>query len=109
MRNGKESNILSVANKLLLEENNWMQVESKSSYQFPGIFKTSLQQQLYFTSDVPQLVQSCKHLHFIWKDSQLSKGPLNKDHLIGVEIQGKKVSLHYRSSPCAGVKVYPIS
>ena len=86
-----------------------MQVQSKSSYQFPGVFKTSLQQQLYFTSDVSQLVQSFEDLYFTWKDIQLSKSPLNKDHLIEMEIQGKKVSLFYRSSPCAGLKVCPIS
>ena len=84
-----------------------MQVESKSSHQFPGVFKTSLQQQLYFTSDVSQLVQSCEDLHFIWKDIQLSKGPLNKDRLIEIEIQEMKVSLFNRTSPCAGVEVCP--
>ena len=82
--------------KLLCEPENWLKVKSKISYQFPG---APVQQQLYFTSDLSSHGQSCDDPHFIWKDNQLSKGQLNKDHLIEI----------IRSSPCTSVKLCPIS
>lgn len=74
IRNGKGSNILSMVKRLLSESENWLNVDSKASYQFPGVFSSPVQQQLYFTSDTEHLVQSCDDPHFIWKDIQLSKG-----------------------------------
>ena len=90
--------------QLLSEPENWFSVRSKSSYQLPGVFPTPIKQQLYFTSDISDQVQSCKDSHFIWKDIQLSKGALNKDRLIKDNIQGKMESLHFRSSLCSGVR-----
>ena len=107
IRNGKGSNILSVVKKCLSEPENWLNVNSKASYQFPGVFSTPVMQQLYFTNDFSKLVQSCDDPHFIWKDIQLSKGSLNKDRLITVEMQDKKEDLYFRSSPCSGVKMCP--
>ena len=42
--------------------------------------------------------------HFIWNDIQLSKGKINKDRLLEMDVGGKKVIL-YQSAPCGGVKV----
>ena len=40
----------------------------------------------------------------MWHDIQLSKGPLNKDRKIEVEINGKMEKLTYRTAPCNGIK-----
>ena len=40
----------------------------------------------------------------MWKDTQLSKGQLNKKRLISADIAGKK-EIYYSSAPCLGVKV----
>ena len=77
-------------------------IEDKNTYQFPGVFQS---QCLYYIPDctkLPQYVQGKPH--FIWDDIQLSKGKLNKDGQIDVDIDGEKVQLIYRSSPCNGVK-----
>ena len=42
----------------------------------------------------------------MWKDTQLSKGQLNKKWLISADIAGKK-EIYYSSAPCLGVKVCP--
>ena len=71
-------------------------------------YKTPRQQQLYYTPDVSQLIQSCDDTHFMWKDIQLSKGSLNKDRIVEAEIKGESESLHFRSAPCGGVKFCPV-
>ena len=106
-RVGKGSNILTIVRKLLSEPENWMKVESKRSYHFPGVLPKPLLQQLSYTEDILSLQQSCKDPHFIWKDIQLSKGQLNKDRLIKIEINNKTEEVYYRSAPCLGVKYCP--
>ena len=102
-RVGKDSNILTIVRKLLSEPENWMKVESKRSYHFPGVLLKLLLQQLSYTEDMLSLQQSCKDPHFLWRDIQLSKGQLNKDRLIKIEIW----EVYYRSAPCLGVKYCP--
>ncbi len=106
-RIGKGSNILNVVRKLLCEPENWLKATDKRDYQFPGVFSKPIQQHLYHTEDVSKHTQSCEDPHFLWKDLQLSKGQLNKDRLITVQINGKQEQLFYRSSPCSGVKMCP--
>ena len=106
-RLGKGCNILTIVRKLLAEPENWLTVESKDSYHFPGVFSKSVFQQLFYTENVSSLQQSCEDPHFIWKDIQLSKGQLNRDRLISVEIGDKKEEVYYRSAPCLGVKYCP--
>ena len=84
-----------------------MQIENKSSYQFPGVTSKPSLQHLFYTDDVSKLNQSCDDPHFLWNDIQLSKGQLNKDRLINVEINGKSEEVYYRSAPCQGVKYCP--
>ena len=48
-RVGKGSNILTIVRKLLAEPENWLAVESKKNYQFPGVFSKPCFQQLYYT------------------------------------------------------------
>ena len=105
----KRYNILTIVRKYLAEPENWIRVESKKSYQFPGVFAKPSFHQLYYTADVSSLEQSCEDLqdHFIWKAIQLSKGQLNKDHLTSVEINGSKGEVYYHSAPCLGIKYCP--
>ena len=42
-------------------------------------------------------------LYFLWADIQLSKGKVN-NYETKVTIDGKDVSVMYRSAPCSGVK-----
>ena len=106
-RLGKGSNILTTVRKLLSESENWFNIENKSNYQFPGVLPKPCFQQLFYTANLSSLAQSCEDPHFILKDIQLSKGQLNRDRLISVEIHGKTEEVYYRSVPCLGVKICP--
>ena len=106
-RLGKGSNILTTVRKLLSESENWFNIENKSNYQFPGVLPKPCFQQLFYTANLSSLAQSCEDPHFIWKDIQLSKGQLNRDRLISVEIHGKTEEVYYRSAPCLGVNICP--
>ena len=56
-----------------------------------------MMQCLYYTQDCTKLPQYAPGKpHFIWDDIQLSKGKLNKDRRIDVDIDGEKVQLIYR-------------
>ena len=103
-RLGKGLNILTIARKLLSEPENWFSVENKDSYHFPGVLPKPSLQQLFYVPDISALNQSCDDAHFIWKDIQLSKGQLNKDRLIKVDIGDKCEEVYFRSAPCLGVK-----
>ena len=46
--------------------------------------------------------------HFVWKDIQLSKGQLNRDRLIKVEVNNTAEDMYYRSAPCLGAKYCPV-
>ena len=56
------------------EEENWIKIDNKSSYQFPGVLPKFSLQQLCYAENVYNLHQSCDDPHFLWKDVQLSKG-----------------------------------
>jgi len=103
-RLGKGSNILSIVKTFISEPENWIEVENKNCYQFPGTFSRPRPQHLYYVENVQSVEQSCQDPHFLWKDIQLSKGQLNRDRLITVDISGKKEEVYYRSAPCSGVK-----
>lgn len=104
-RVGKGSNILTIVRQLLAESENWMIVnDDKNCYHYPGVFQNEVIQQLWYVQDIYALQQSCEDPHYIWKDIQLSKGQLNKDRLITVDLDGKKEELYFRSAPCLGVK-----
>ena len=107
-RLGKGCSVLSLVRRLMSEQENWIKIENKSSYQFPGVLPKPSLQQLCYTENVFDLHQSCDDPHFIWKDVQLSKGQLNKDRLIKIEINDRNEELYYRSAPCLGVKYCPM-
>jgi len=106
-RLGNGSNVLTTVRKFLSESENWFTIENKSSYQFPGVLPKPCFQQLFYTENLSNLPQCCEDPHFMWKDIQLSKGQLNRDRLINVEILGKTEEVYYRSAPCLGVKICP--
>ena len=106
-RLGKGTNILTTVRKLLLEPENWFKIENKSSYHFPGVLPKASYQQLFYIENVYDLQQCSEDTHFIWKDIQLSKGQLNRDRLIKIEVRNASEELYYRSAPCLGVKYCP--
>ena len=106
-KEGKGSHTLPVVRKCLIDSENWLSVETKRDYHFPGVFATQHLQQLYYIEDVNILEQNWDEPHFIWKDIQLSKGQLNKSRLITAEIAGKMEEVYYRSAPCLGIKQCP--
>ena len=107
-RLGKGCNILPIVRKLLVDKENWKTIADKSDYQFPGTFKTPTEQHLYYIPDWKSLKQASEtNHHFLWNDIQMSKGVLNKDRLIEVEIGDEKEKVYYRSAPCLGVKTCP--
>ena len=65
-RIGKGSNILSIVRNLLTEPEDWLKVEDKSSYHFPGVYKKLTQQHLYYLEDFTKLGQCCDDPHFLW-------------------------------------------
>ena len=106
-RLGKGSHTLTLVRRFLGEPENWLIVENKKSYHFPGVYEKAGCQQLYYVPNIRDLEQHCEDRHFIWKDVQLSKGQLNKDRLITAKISGKTEEVYYRSAPCLGVKYCP--
>ena len=65
-------------------------------------------QQLFYIESISDLEQSSEDPHFIWKDIQLSKGQLNRDRLIKIDVNDTTEEMYYRSAPCLGVKYCPI-
>ena len=109
-RIGKGSNILAVVRKnlMLADPENWKSLTDKHDYHFLGTFPKSTEQHLYYIPDCTSLQQaSSSNPHFLWNDIQLSKGQVNKDRLIQVEVGDNKESVFYRSASCLGVKVCP--
>ena len=112
-RDGKGSNILLLVRKLLKCPENWKSIGCKRDYQFLGTLHIPSPQQLYFIPNCFELEQgSCTNPHYLWTDIQLSKGHLNKDQIIEVELvdingQIKKEKMFYRSAPCLEVKHCP--
>ena len=86
-RDGKGSNILLLVRKLLKSPENWKSIGTKRDYQFLGTFPNPSVQQLYYIPNCFELEQSSHaNPHYLWTDIQLSKGHLNKDQLIEVEL-----------------------
>ena len=103
---GRGSNPLSVAKELMKSQDNWQEVISKEQYQFPAVSINAQGNTLLCTA-----VTSClssyvvSKPHFLWEDIQLSKGKLNPDRAITININGKDEADFYRTAPCNGVKV----
>jgi len=108
-RQGRGTHGLTIVRQLLLDRENWKIIQSKHDYQFPGVFEDEQMQAIYYTPDVFKLDEAdLSNPHFMWDDIQLSKGKLNKDRLVTVEVASEKVNLMYRSAPCNGVKLCPV-
>ncbi len=108
-RTGKGCHILPVIRKCLKDSENWKSIESKQDYHFPGTYAHPCHQHLYFIPDHTQLEQSSDNPHYIWNDIQFSKGQLNKDRKVEVDIGRKKENVYYRTAPCIGVKTCTVS
>ena len=73
------------------EKENGKTLTNKSEYQYPGVYETAQLQCVYHIDDYKTLEQSVESdPHFIWNDIQLSKGKLNKDRLLEMDVGGKK-------------------
>ena len=81
-------------------------MRTKEDYHFLRIQKPPCNNYnlLFYTPDCTKLEQTADNSHFMWHDIQLSKGPLNKDGKIEVEINGKMEKLTYHMAPCNGIK-----
>lgn len=105
-RAGKGTHGLPVVKALLEDEENWKQIASKDDYQYLGVFPNEQMQVIYYSQDCSKLDQNCStDPHFPWHDIQMSKGKVNKDYSISVEISSSKEELIYQCAPCNGVKV----
>ena len=102
-RLGKGTNIITTVRKLFAESENWLKFENKSSYHFPGVLTKASYQQLFYVESISDLEQSSED-----KDIQLSKGQLNRDRLIKIDVNDTTEEMYYRSAPCLGVKYCPI-
>ena len=103
-RKGKGTHGLIVVKKLLADKENWSMPENESDWQFPGASCKGKDQCILYIEDYRNVYSSCpKNLHFLWADIQLSKGKVN-NYKTKVTIDGKDVSVLYRSAPCNGVK-----
>ena len=104
-RAGKGTHGLRVVKTLLEDEENWKHI-SKDDYQYLGVFPNEQMQVAYYCEDCTKLDQNCStDPHFLWHDIQMSKGKVNKDYSIFVELGGVKEELIHRCAPCNGVKV----
>ena len=106
VRIGKGTPPLIIARQMMAEKENWKTLTNKSEYQYPGVYASAQLQCVYQIDNYKTLEQSAENdPHFIWNDIQLSKGKLNKDRLLEMNVGGKKEYIYYRSAPCGGVKV----
>ena len=98
----KGSHGLSVVHKMLSNSALWKQSRTKALTNFQEyILQSKMMQCLYYTPDCIKLPQCAPGKpHFIWDDIHISKGKLNKDRQIDVDIDGEKVQSIYRLSPC---------
>ena len=93
---------------MLADQENWKTISDKRDYHFLGTFSEPSEQHLYYIPDCTSLQQaSASDHHCMWKDIQLSKGNMNKDRLIEIEIGDNKENVFYRSAACQGVKMCP--
>ena len=61
---------------------------------------------LLYSKDVSKLPQYvASKPHFLWDDIQMSKGKLNPDRMVTLNINGIDEEVFYRMAPCNGVKV----
>ena len=101
------SNPLSVVKILIKSHDNWQEIITKEQYQFPGVAVSGQSNILLYSkvvSKLPQYVASKPH--FLWDDIQLSKGKLNPDRMVTMNINGIDKEIFYHMAPCNGVKVY---
>lgn len=107
-RLGKGCNILPIVRKMLVDKENWKMIIEKRDYQFLGTFSKPTEQHLYYIPNWKSLNQATSsNPHFLWNDIQLSKGNLNQDREIEVEVGEEKLKVCYRSTACIGVKTCP--
>ena len=103
-RKGKGTHGLIVVKKLLADKENWSLPENESDWQFPGTSCKGRDQCIFYFEDYRKVYSNCpKNAHFLWADIQLSKGKVN-NYKTKMAIEGKDVSVMYRSAPCNGVK-----
>ena len=105
-RTGRGSNPLSTVRDLMNNKENWQDITSKEQYQYPGVSTHATLNKIYFSSDISQLPQYVEEKpHFLWEDIQLSKGKLNPDRCITLNVDGSNESVFYRIAPCNGIKL----
>ena len=81
---------------------NCQEIISKEQYQFPGVSINAQSNTLLYSKDiskVPQYVASKPH--FLWEDIQLSKGKLNLDRAVTINISGEDEAVFYCMTPCS--------
>ena len=77
-RIGKGCNVLTIVRKLLSEPENWIEIENKRSYQFPGVSPKPSLQHLFYTDNLSNLQQSVKTLTSFETIYSFLKGSLTK-------------------------------
>ena len=104
-RTGRGSNPLSIVRDLMTNKENWQNITSKEQYQYPGVLTHASLNTILYSSDISQLPQYIEEKpHFLWEDVQLSKGKLNPDRCITLNVNGKDEPVFYRIAPCNGIK-----
>ena len=101
-RIGKGKHLLPVLKGLLSANENWIPLETKEMYQYPGLHKSLTGNVLHYTENVEALPHFSDP-HFLWSDIQLSKTSTTKGKLT-MEIDSKAEYLNYWLSHCNGVK-----
>ena len=101
-RIGKGKHLLPTLKSLLCANENWLPLETKEMYQYPGMHKSLVGNALYYTENVESLPHFSDP-HFLWSAIQLSKTSSTKSRLT-MEIDSKVEGLNYWLSHCNGVK-----
>ena len=96
---------LPVVRMLMKCHDNWREIITKEQYQFPGVSVNGQSSMLLYSKDVSKLPQYVvSKPHFLWDDIQLSKGKLNPDRMVTMNINGIDEEVFYRMAPCNEVK-----
>ena len=99
---GKGKHPLPILKNLLCGTENWLPLDTKEIYQYPGWHSSSAGNVLYYTDNVKSLPQYSEP-HFMWSDIQMSKTSTTKNKF-KLQINSKEENLQYCLSHCNGVK-----
>lgn len=102
LTSGRNKHCLPKVWELLKENSHWFELTKRSDYEYPG-FKQG--DKIAHCKDIKKSKEfgSCKRVHCMWNDCQLTKRYMSTQ-AIDTVIEGQKTKVNIRRAYCEGVK-----